>query len=315
MTCHDARELFSALIDERLSREERADVYGHLATCPECRRELTALEQTVALVRRSAPARAPSGFVDRVVGTVRPTPWYIRAARAAFQPWPVKLPLEAAAVLLVAGLAVLLFRGTQEQQQAARTEAPPPVIADRSLQDKRTDADESAAKGAENKVAEPATPSAVPPATAPRRADDEGAAESSLERRQVPAAPAERDTLGKETYTGTRAAPPVAQSAPESREKSVLAKVEGPRPADVVAQLTAPDPSTAARAVSALATRLAGAETGRRSEGDTLVLELVVPRARYTDFTREVARLGDYRTDAEPATLPEAVRVAVRLTR
>ena len=133
MTCHDARELFSALIDEMLTREERADVYGHLATCAECRRELAAIERTVALVRGATPVRAPAGFVDRVIAAARPTPWYVRAARAALLPWPVKLPLSVAAVVLVTGLAVLMFRGSQQQQRAARYETTPPVLADRRI--------------------------------------------------------------------------------------------------------------------------------------------------------------------------------------
>jgi hypothetical protein len=80
-----------------------------------------------------------------------------------------------------------------------------------------------------------------------------------------------------------------------------------------MARLTAPDPGTAARALAALATRLAGSETGRRLEGNALVVELAVPRARWADFTREVARLGDYRAESEPSSLPETVRVAVRV--
>ena len=91
MNCHDTRELFSALIDETLTREQRADVYGHLTTCAECRRDLAAIERTVALVRGATPVRAPVGFVDRVVAAARPTPWYARAARAALLPWPIKL--------------------------------------------------------------------------------------------------------------------------------------------------------------------------------------------------------------------------------
>jgi len=334
MTCHDVRELFSALIDERLSREERADVYGHLTTCPECRRELTALEQTVGLVRRSVSVRAPVGFVDRVVTAVRPTPWYVRAARAAFLPWPVKLPLEAAALLLVGGLAVLLFRGIKEEQRATRYEATPPAVAERRLEDKRAEPEASAAKSttAPSAVPQAPPPMSAPadaqpgvassdrsaakdaPASVPRRADDAGTAESRLERAQAPPPAAERDALAKETYGAARGAPPVAQSAPESRDKSVTAKLEA-RPPDVVARLAAPDPGTAARAVAALAARLAGSEAARRTVGDTVLVEVVIPRERYADFTREVARLGDYRTDSEPASLPDPVRVDVHLAR
>src|SRR5262245_64100612 len=102
MTCHDAREQLSALIDDTLGGEERSAVEAHLATCAECRRELDQLRGTVGLLRAAKPERAPAGFVDRVLEAARPEPWPRRLVRALFLPWPVKLPVEAAAIVLVA---------------------------------------------------------------------------------------------------------------------------------------------------------------------------------------------------------------------
>lgn len=274
MTCHDARELFSALLDETLTRNERADVYGHLATCADCRRELEAVERTVALIRGATPVRAPAGFVDRVVAAARPKPWYARAARAALLPWPVKVPLSAAAILLVGGLAALIFRGVQEPRRSAEYPPTPPAT--------------------------PSTDAAAPERAEARRADERAAA---------------RDAAPVETFTGARAPVPG-----ENRETSAAAKLEMPRAmsmpapaADVVARLRAPERDTAERALAALAARLAGAQTGRRLDGDALVVELAVPRDRYGDFTREAARFGDYRTESEPPALPDTVRIVVRL--
>ena len=127
MTCHDARELFSARADDALSAAEQAELQAHLATCAECQREWARFEQTVTLLRGIAPAHAPAGFVDRVVAA-RPRPWYTRLARGLFVPWPVKLPLEAAAILMVAGLAILVFQQSPELRFASHlNEAPPPV--------------------------------------------------------------------------------------------------------------------------------------------------------------------------------------------
>ena len=127
MTCHDAREQLSALIDDALGAEERSAVEAHLATCAECRRELERLRGTVALLRAVEPVRAPAGFVDRVLGAARPVPWPRRLVRALLLPWPVKLPVEAAAIVLVAVGIVYVFRATPELQQASRFEATPPV--------------------------------------------------------------------------------------------------------------------------------------------------------------------------------------------
>jgi len=125
MTCTETRDLFSALADDALAPAERAALDAHLAGCAECRRELAGLLRTVKLVRAIDPERAPAGFVDRVLAAARPEPARKRLARRLLAPWPT-LPLGAAALFLVAGLAVLLFRGSPEQQQAARSQPPTP---------------------------------------------------------------------------------------------------------------------------------------------------------------------------------------------
>jgi hypothetical protein len=299
MTCHDARELFSALIDETLTREERADVYGHLVTCAECRRELASIERTVALVRGASPVRAPIGFVDRVVAAARPAPWYVRAARAAVLPWPVKLPLGAAAVVLVAGLAVLMFRGSQEQQGTARYDSAPSVLADRRV----TESPPPPASA-------PAAPPAPPAAEADRTA--------AVAEKETRAEDKTRDASPAENSSNARAPAPAMQSAPPAAGETALAKREALRSKaaakpDVIAGLTAPDRDTAERALAALVARLSGEVTGRRVEGETTVVELLIPRDRYGDFTREAARLGVLRVDSETHAAPDRIRIVVHL--
>lgn len=120
MTCDETRELLSPYLDEALAPDERSLVDAHLEGCAECRRELEALRGTVALLHRAEPVRAPVGFVDRVMAAARPRPWYRRAADAVLLPLSVKLPLEAAAVVMVGLLAVYLFERSPELQRAAR---------------------------------------------------------------------------------------------------------------------------------------------------------------------------------------------------
>jgi Putative zinc-finger len=126
MTCADNRSLHSALLDGELAPAERAQVEAHLATCAECTAELSALARTLGMLHALPAPRAPLGFVDRVLEAARPLPWYRRWGRRLFQPLRVKLPLEAAAVMLVALGAVYVFQHTPELQQAARQEQPAP---------------------------------------------------------------------------------------------------------------------------------------------------------------------------------------------
>jgi hypothetical protein len=129
MTCAEARDLFSALLDQALTPDEHGALDLHLASCAECRTELGRFRSVVSLVRAVEPERAPVGFVDRVLARTHRAPWYRRLARSLVFPLPVKLPLGAAAAVLVGVLVSLLYRASPELDQLARRDiGPPPAV-------------------------------------------------------------------------------------------------------------------------------------------------------------------------------------------
>src|SRR5262249_46491645 len=188
MTCHDAREQFSALVDDALAGGERAALEAHLATCPDCRRELQRFRDTIALVRAVGPLRAPSGFVDRVLEAARPVPWYRRFFRGLFLPWPIKLPIEAAAIVLVGIGVALVYRATPVQQLSPVDSIAPPM----------RDTFESA----------------MPPEAARRMAREAELAREIYSRKETPADSRETDTrvqaLAKAREAKEAAEPPTA---------------------------------------------------------------------------------------------------------
>ena len=214
MTCHDARELFSALVDEALSARERGDLDAHLGGCAECRRELERFQSTVALLHRVEPARAPAGFVDRVLAAARPAPWYRRLLRAVFLPWPVKLPLEAAALVLVGVTVALLFRGTPELQQAARLETRPPAVSEAPHP-----VSEPKAAAPEPRPAVPAPQPAAPRFAAPAPSD---APAPAREKRAVPAEP----EVASRLLAKPEPVPPVADKRDAKESRDALGKRE-----------------------------------------------------------------------------------------
>jgi hypothetical protein len=215
MTCHDARELFSALVDEALSARERGDLDAHLAGCAECRRELERFQSTVSLLHRVEPARAPAGFVDRVLAGARPAPWYRRLLRAVFLPWPVKLPLEAAALVLVGVTVALLFRGTPELQQAARVETRPPAVGEAPP----LPASESKGAAPEPKPAVPAPQPAAPRFAAPAPSD---APARLVEKKTAPAEP----EIASRLKAKSEPVPPVADKRDARESRDALGKGE-----------------------------------------------------------------------------------------
>jgi putative zinc finger protein len=350
MTCDDARDLFSALVDDALSPEERDALDEHLAVCPDCRRELEGFQRTVSLVRAAPPVRAPAGFVDRVLVVARPAPWYQRLARRLFFPLPVKLPLETAAIVLVTFLAVHLYRETPDLQQASRAAAPPPAVSEAPPPSRPLAAPPT-----------PASPPVSPPLSASGRSSVPGSAETAAKSRQENADRLQRD----EGAQVSRATPPDLQKREESKgalkddarsTREGRADLESPPPperfesskvpeqrvtdeaksksaappaaaapsaasrmaaltaADVAGRLVAPDRAAAESALADLVARLGGAVLARHTENEATVVELQVPRASYSALLEGFARIGRFTLERAAGDLPDQVRISLRLT-
>jgi len=84
--------------------------------------------------------------------------------------------------------------------------------------------------------------------------------------------------------------------------------------ADVSGRLVVTDREAAARGLTELVARTGGAEVAKSAGADAMVIELTIPRAAWSEFTRELAALGAWTPDREPAELPAQVRVALRIT-
>ena len=348
MTCHEARELFSGFVDDEMDARERSALDTHLVGCVDCRRELDRFRRTVSLVQALPPERAPAGFVDRVVTRARPAPWPVRLVRGLFVPW-TKLPLEAAAILLVGGLAVWVYQQTPGQQQSVRleqapprAEAPAPVEAPAQVESPAGVADprrEEALSRVETPLRADAparTERSAPPASAPATPAAPGAPPAPAPATPAPSERArneKKDTqqaVADARARGAESQPPrafqesreVARDALEKRAvesapaaRSAARALSAPGPADVSGRLTVDDPSSGATALAEITRRVGGSVTASRADGDAHLVDLTVPRDRYPDLAIEVARLGRWQAEANAAGLPETVRVRIRLTR
>ncbi len=293
MTCAESRDLFSARADGALSAAERDGLEAHLATCADCRREWQRFAATVGLLQAVEPARAPAGFVERVAAAARPQPWPRRLLRGVLVPWPVKLPLEAAAVVLVAGLAVLIFQRSPELQRATRAPEPPAA----------TPSAPAPAVPAEREAPRPTD--ALRFMAPERAAPPMGAAAPPPEKEALQHAP---ETPAAKTEAAARrdAADRPAPAAP-----SLLLSRSVARPSDVEARLSVADRAAAAREIAALVARLGGTLVPPGEEGP---LQIRLSREAYAALARELARLGSFRIERQPAELPASVLVTLRLT-
>ena len=323
MTCQDARAWLSDLLDEALGPERRGDVEAHLAGCAECRFELDHLRATVLALQGLERPRAPVGFVDRVVRRVYAGPWHRRLGAWMFLPLSVKLPAEAAAVVVIAGLAMLVWERTPELRDVARQEPAPPsapaVEPTPRAESPAPPAPSSAATTRPSKPArgkaeerpaptEPAAPATPGESTVSAPSAPEAKAES--EERVVPPPPAapSRSSAAQSdrSEARTRSASPAVQRT--------LAPV--PSASDVGWRLIVRDRDGALVAIAELLLKLGGQETARRPDASDTVLDVQIAQARYDDFMRDLARLGWLTTSGRPNVLPldpPQVRLTIRL--
>ena len=342
MNCHDARDRLSEFLDEALGPPELAEVRAHLEGCPECRRELERLRATVSLLARVERPRAPLGFVDRVMAAARPVPWYRRLGRLLFLPLGIKLPAEAAAMVMIAVLGVFLLQRTPEMKEAARPEFQSP--ASRSEAPERNaepaparepaQSDSKAGKAGSGKWAEQAprvgreaentmrderrldSPPSPPPAS--EEPKQELNKERDADRFQKAGAPSIQAAPAPPAAAPGAAVPaaPPAESGAKSRDSAEgQSRALAPaRPevsvrrqsamSGVFGRLNVKDRPSAEKSLTDLLTRLGGSEIGRRQELGATVVEVLVPEARYPEFVRSLTALGTWTAEGQPTALP-----------
>jgi hypothetical protein len=249
MTCHEARELFSARFDERLADDEAARLGAHLAGCDDCRLEWARFERVVSLTQSVEPSRAPAGFVDRVLEAARPVPWPLRLLRQVFTPMQVKLPLEAAALLLIGGLAVMTFQRSPEMQRVARQESQSREAPTAAAQ--RPDAPAMPQTAAPEVPSAPpseptvASPDAPRPTSPPELRGQRG--DAPLGDSSAPAEPLSA-TPQPDTARPTVPAPPSAPAPPQpASPRSAIARSTAPQPAPTAPPAPARQPAPAAQ--------------------------------------------------------------------
>jgi len=316
VTCTEARALFSPLVDGALSAAERADADAHLASCAECRHELDRFSRTVAMVRALPSERAPVGFVDRVIAA-HPVEWPRRWARRLFVPFRVKVPLEVAAVLLVATTAVWMGQRTPELRQAARQDAPvAPAPAPPAAPSPRPSP--ATPPGAASRDAARQTPATSkdeagsPVAEAESEAKEKAASADTIAPREMESRRAEGDLAGAGAQSRAAEAPaPARDSLAKQAAPPVMARAGQ---ADVTATWRVEDRAAATRELELLVTRLGGGPITRRTEGAVEIVEFSVPREAYGDLTNVLEWLGRLTVVPSTGALPPSVRVSLRIT-
>jgi len=124
MNCPEAREAFTDLYDGTLSGPPLASLSQHLDGCPACRAEWVAFRRAMHALKDLGDEEPSRDFAARVAERVEAPRWWQRAAATLVFPLRVKLPIHAAALVLLGIAGLWMSQRSPELQQTAVGRAP-----------------------------------------------------------------------------------------------------------------------------------------------------------------------------------------------
>lgn len=128
MTCQEVQKQLSAFLDESLDAIRMKGIETHLNSCLACRTEANSLSDCVRRVAELPLVEPPAGFAQRVMARVREIEVEPQGWRSFIASFKSTVPIQAAAVVMIAVLAVLVYqRENQLAENESSRQATPPV--------------------------------------------------------------------------------------------------------------------------------------------------------------------------------------------
>lgn len=123
MNCSEVQSRLSEYLDNILEAATKDNIIDHLSACARCRAEADNLAQTTKLVKVLPELEPPANFTTRVMAHVREQAMKPSAWERFFLPFRFKLPIHAAAVVLVSILAFYVYQKEPQQQKLEKVES------------------------------------------------------------------------------------------------------------------------------------------------------------------------------------------------
>jgi len=326
MNCEDIGLQLSGFLDQSLDGQYFRNVREHLAGCPRCSEELAGLAECRRLVSSLPVVEPPVGLVMRVMADVRETASRPGILQRLFPPVRLKMPLQAAAVVLIGILSVYLYQKEDTSNSPLAPITPEPMLSVQQGSTKSETVEPPAApiksqlpnkaKAVSTEPAPAKAPSA-PAAATPKAGIAESRLESQAEKFKSAPIPAQGVTTAQEgsSFSGDLSGRGLGTSAEGLRQPGVR---PAPFPAERLSLLSEPipdyelvvrrrppqraDQATSAGSQDSLQKQSGGvaasksAEARRQAEsssrGNNSPLEILwfsVPYDRYEQFKKELA--------------------------
>lgn len=325
MDCRDIREKLPAFSEKALAPEEEKLAREHLARCAGCRSTLEELARAGELVRRLEEVEPPSWMAGKIMSRVREEEERKKGfLKKLFHPLHIKVPLEAAGTVLVAVLAVYLFRAVEPEMKqvplpvppgpaAARKEAAQPEIKRKAqappLEREKTAGGHARQAPAPSAAAPPAQRNdaagkAEPPPSQPAeeipasrevagmRADERAEAPQVSRKEEASRLPKLPQAPERERAAG---AAPFAARAKESPKLAAASKAGARAPGLVIITLRARDQKTAGREVERILEEFGAGRMEREGGEKREILKTALPAEKGREFLERLKDLGEIR--------------------
>jgi len=289
MNCHDARQHFSALIAGKVGLTEWAQVDAHVSECTECG---DLLQQLYRLSPRQGHARrrTPVVSVDAYLDPSDAADLIVQPRRRRPGPTRLLLILVAAAIGLGVGAGLAFYNPAWSPKTLIGILKTRPRVA--------------LPNATSPEITSPPSPSLSPRTTQGNEARSEASKLSS-----APDLPSTIKSEQKELPPPKGAATTSPEKSKPASEPSSQAEIAG---SDVVVQLSVQDRGEAERDITKLLARLGGTKLGR-DRGSTLTV--AIPRSSYSEFARDLAQMGPSQMETLRESLPDPVRMVVKLAK
>lgn len=111
-----------------LSEAEKRVVEEHLSVCSACQKELARLQRAGQMVHNLPEVEEPPWFKQKIMAQVREEAGKSSFVRKWFYPLRIKIPVQIMATLVIAVLAVYIYRSGQDEARRILPGAPPPAV-------------------------------------------------------------------------------------------------------------------------------------------------------------------------------------------
>jgi len=314
MNCHDARQQFSALVAGKVGLTEWVLVDAHVSECAECG---DLLEELYRLRPRQDPGRrqAPALSADPQLGASDDAEAMVQPRRRPRSRAPILRILITAVLLLSVGAALAFSISPRKPTRliSLLTSMPRGVLPGTSPPAEFDNARTPAAIAPPPALAPELSPQPPqpPPDVKSGKTSRDGKAGAAASKLAPPSRVAPTTRMDRKGLPPRMSAVGAGAERPKQPAPETSAPAEIPE-SDVIVRLSVQDRGEAERDIGLLLTRLGGTRLAR-DRGS--LLSVAIPRSSYGEFTRGLAQIGSWQTDASRTSLPDPVRVVVKLAR